>query len=717
MKTSKLMYLLSALTALTALFIAAFLLHMIQDVSNRANALDLERSKQSVIALKQSIREQAQRLVEDNAKWDDAAINAYGKANKEWLADTWGLSTKEGNYDAVYVLDEVFNTIIGYADGKPVKHDAVAFFGPPLFDLITKLPKSTKKFESSSAFFKTLRGNSIVAAVTIVPHTDNVELPRGQRRILVFSKTLTADELQRIGNLYVLKDLKLAADDIDKTAVIGLVGADESKIGYLTWQQERPGDEAKAAIQTQTMVAIAAMVGCMLVLMVFSGRLSSGLHKSQAKAWEIAITDTLTKLPNRFATTEHLAEKTANSASNLPSPLTVMLADVDGFKEVNDTYGHQIGDQLLKIIASGLGTIAERNSALVSRLGGDEFAFILDGNDCAARAEAISQAALQFLSAPLDLDGRIVRVGISIGITTSVHRNVVASEMLRQADVAMYTAKANGKNQFCQYSPELDTDRNARIKMASGLSEALKMGNLTVAYQPTVDAWSQKVNGVEALARWQLPSGEWVQPDSFIGVAEEFGLIDQLGNHVLATACAAIAPLANLKLSVNISPAQFRNPRFVENCLEIIDNSGLPRDRLEFEVTEGYLINQHERAQPIIKQLQSAGIKVALDDFGTGYSSIGYLRQYRFDKLKIDKSLIHGMTTDDSARSIIQVTNALARSMNMTVTAEGVEHEEEATLLRLAGCDTLQGYHFGKAQSVAAIIELIAAQDKNQVAA
>jgi EAL domain-containing protein (putative c-di-GMP-specific phosphodiesterase class I) len=278
------------------------------------------------------------------------------------------------------------------------------------------------------------------------------------------------------------------------------------------------------------------------------------------------------------------------------------------------------------------------------------------------------------------------------------------SELLRRADVAMYAAKALGKNQYCRYGPELDSVRNDRIKLAQNLREALATGAIEVAYQPIVDAKSRQVMGVEALARWKGPDGTPVAPDKFISVAEEFGLIDELGRQVLITACREAVAWDNLYLSVNISPVQFRNPNFVAMLTDIVDRSGLPHQRLELELTEGYIIENSDRAKTIIDQLRAKGFRVSLDDFGTGYSSIGYLRKLRFDKLKIDKSIVHGMIDDASARSIILTTVSLATSMNMRVTAEGVELEEEANLLRLAGCETLQGYYFGKPQSAVLIV-------------
>jgi diguanylate cyclase (GGDEF)-like protein len=706
-KTPKFMIVLSSVTALTVVVIAAVLLNLIQSVSTGANKLDLEKSDQAISASIDALFEQAKTLIGDNAHWDEAVENSYGDADKSWLLDTWGTSSSEVNYSTVYILDENLQTVVGFSGGETIAKSASEFLGTTLADLVQVLPVDGINFDTAAKLLKTNEGLAIVSAAPIIPHTVGQPIPSTRARILVFVKSLTPVLIESLGKSLALDNLKLVSKITPFDAFSPLLGSDGKPLAYLSWTPDNPGDKAKAAVQWQAYTAIAAMVAYIVFLTGFSGRLFSRLRKSEIKAWEIANEDALTKLPNRFATTALLEEKFGAEIKGQPVEFTVMLADLDGFKDVNDTFGHQIGDELLQKIAIGMGSIASEYSATVSRLGGDEFAIIVDGEHTKVRAEAICEAALKYLNEPFNLGGRIIKVGFSIGIATSETGVTNGSDLLRFADVAMYSAKSRGKNQFCHYEPKLDTARNERIAMAKDLAEALKARELAVAYQPIVEARSHQIIGVEALARWQQPDGTWAQPDIFISVAEEFGLIDDLGSQILAMACAAIAPLSDLRLSVNISPAQFRNPKFVENCLAIIDTSTLARNRLELEVTEGYLIDHQDLARPIIAELQAAGIQVSLDDFGTGYSSIGYLREYKFNKLKIDKSLIQGMMTDEVVRSVVQVTTTLARSMNMRVTAEGVEHEEEATLLFLAGCDNLQGFHFGRPQSLESIRVLL----------
>lgn len=520
------------------------------------------------------------------------------------------------------------------------------------------------------------------------------------------------------------------ATEIDGNEVDPRFDSLEQKVFELADQQRdltKVNLDTLASVQWRIMLAtpIVLLIGlglvglCWYILfsaMVETSRMSLKLQDSEREAWNTANTDALTSLPNRHATLGLLQTKIADLKLGKTRELAVLLADLDGFKEVNDTYGHQIGDHLLQVVGEGFAVVASRFDASLSRLGGDEFAFVIAGEGLQQRSRDMSDALLAFLSEPMSIEGRIARVGASIGIVVVSDGRVEGSDLLRRADVAMYAAKQLGKNQHCFYVPELDAARGKRIAMAQSMRDALAARAIQVAYQPLVDASTRRITGVEALARWQAPDGQWIAPDTFIEVAEEFGLIDELGRQVLSIACRAAVGWDDVTLSVNISPVQFKNPQFVETLVGIVDQVGLPRHRLELEITEGYLIEDSERAKSVIDKLHGLGFCVSLDDFGTGYSSIGYLRKFNFDKLKIDKSIVNGIIDDNSARSIITASASLARSMSMTVTAEGVEAEEEVNLLRLAGCDTLQGYHFGRPQAAQSISDLLAGQHQERIA-
>ena len=269
-------------------------------------------------------------------------------------------------------------------------------------------------------------------------------------------------------------------------------------------------------------------------------------------------------------------------------------------------------------------------------------------------------------------------------------------ELLRRADIAMYQAKKDGGDRIAAYNADIDLRLRQRVQLAAALLEALKTGQISVAYQIIADAHTQEICGVEALARWRLPDGTSVGPEIFIPLAEENGLIEDLGNHVMRQACTDAAGWEGVLLSVNVSPVQFHNPRFDAIIGDILKNTDFPPQRLDLELTERHLVSDPDQAFTAMQKLKERGISISLDDFGTGYSSIGYLKRFKFDRLKLDQSICAEVSADAEAQQMIQGTITIARSLGLEVTAEGVENEHQAALLRLAGCRRLQGYYFGE---------------------
>ncbi|AKH99218.1 diguanylate cyclase (GGDEF) domain-containing protein [Hoeflea sp. IMCC20628] len=422
-----------------------------------------------------------------------------------------------------------------------------------------------------------------------------------------------------------------------------------------------------------------------------------------------AETDELTSLYNRRAFNKLLIERSRRLPTD--DQIVVMLFDIDGFKNINDTFGHDVGDKLLKKVAEELQAISSSHEGILARLGGDEFAMVISGEHLHSKAKAATTGALAIVHETIEVEGRHVDIGLSVGVAFG-DASVDATELLHQADIAMYEAKRSGRSRTCEYDTALASNRRLRTELAEELRLAVREGRIEVAYQPIVDAKTRKLTGIEALCRWTRDNGSSVPPDEFIPIAEEYGLINDLGLHVLRTAARNALGWPDLKLSVNLSPVQFRCSTLVEDILRVLDEEGFPFERLELEVTEGWLIDNEDRAQPLITALQSVGITIALDDFGTGYSSIGYLRKYQFRRLKIDKSLVNNLIGDQKAQSIIQAIVLLAEGLSLAVTAEGVEKEEQARILHLIGCSNLQGYHFGKPQS-ASDIDLLCDRPKS----
>ena len=410
----------------------------------------------------------------------------------------------------------------------------------------------------------------------------------------------------------------------------------------------------------------------------------------------LANLDALTGLPNRRQFIARLAELCDDPASGL---VAMCFLDLDGFKNVNDDYGHEVGDRL---IAHAAKAFAERlpAGALLARLGGDEFAALVAGPEAEANMLAFGAAVRAGLRKPLSLGKRAVSVGASIGVAAALAGRCDAHELMRRADVAMYQVKANGKGGVLLYESALDFDRRRLANLSDEIRSGLEAAEFDLFYQPIVDARTAKVTSLEALLRWPRRPGGALGPDIFIGVAESAGLIDELGLFALRRACEDCRALDGVKVSVNISPAQFRDPEFEAKVAAILRETDFPAARLMLEVTEGYLIDNPERAAEVIAALKAMGASVVLDDFGSGYTSINYLQKYGFSAIKIDRSISSRIGVDEKARVLVTGVVYLANGLDMPVTAEGVETEEQARLLRLAGCQNLQGYRYYKPKPI-----------------
>ena len=414
----------------------------------------------------------------------------------------------------------------------------------------------------------------------------------------------------------------------------------------------------------------------------------------------LANLDALTSLPNRRKFIARLTDLCDDPAAE---QVAMAFVDLDGFKNVNDDYGHEVGDKLIAFAARAL---ADRipEGALLARLGGDEFAVLVAGREAEAHMLAFGAAVRAALLQPAQIDGRAVRVGASIGVAAAPAGRCDAHELLRRADVAMYRVKSNGKGGVMLYDSALDQDRRRMTQLNDEIRAGLAANEFEVYYQPIVDARSHLVTSVEALLRWPRRPGGPLGPDVFIPVAEAEGLIDALGLFALRRACADLSPFDRVALSVNVSPAQFHDPEFERKVASILAETGFAARRLSLEVTEGYLIDNPERAAQAITALKDLGASVVLDDFGSGYTSIAYLQKYGFSAIKIDRSLSSRIGTDAKARVLVTGVVYLANGLDMPVTAEGVETEDQARLLRLAGCQNLQGFRYSRPKPIQQLI-------------
>jgi diguanylate cyclase (GGDEF)-like protein/PAS domain S-box-containing protein len=406
--------------------------------------------------------------------------------------------------------------------------------------------------------------------------------------------------------------------------------------------------------------------------------------------------DSLTDLPNRVLFQERLTQMLEDCGGNR---VAVFYLDLDNFKAINDTLGHQFGDELLKLVAQRLRDCVKQNIT-VARVGGDEFAIIFPDIAALDDAAELARNICEAIGDPYDLFGHIVVTETSIGIAVAPDNGTQSDQLLKNADMALYRAKADGRGTFRFFEPEMDASIKARRALENSLREALMEGQFTLHYQPILNLDENRIPCCEALIRWQHPERGMVAPGEFIPVAEEMGLIVAIGEWVLRRACADAATWpGNTKVAVNLSPIQMLNSNLVPVVIGALAAAGLPASRLELEITESVLMQNTEATVAALHQLRSLGVKISMDDFGTGFSSLSYLRRFPFDKLKIDRCFISDLSRhDQSGIAIVRSVAALAKNLGMITTAEGVETAEQVELVRMIGCTEVQGFYFGRPQ-------------------
>jgi len=409
--------------------------------------------------------------------------------------------------------------------------------------------------------------------------------------------------------------------------------------------------------------------------------------------------DPLTELPNRTLFNDRLSQAMAIARRN-GGRVGLMLLDLDNFKDINDTLGHGVGDRLLQNIAERLnGHI--RDTDTVARLGGDEFAIVLPQFRSASDTLSYAKRIIEIVGEPMTIEGHEVQVGTSIGVALYPDDGHDIEHMVSHADMAMYQAKADGRNTFRLFAEQMNAEVKDRKQMLADMREALDGNGFQLAFQPQVQLADQSIVGSEALLRWHHIDRGHVSPGRFIPVAEQGGLIVDLGEWVVRAACEQIgafdkAGLPPIKIAVNISSVQFRRGNLVECTRDILERTGVSPDRLEFEITESVVMTDVEKAIKTMQELDAMGVRLSMDDFGTGYSSLSYLRQFPIQKIKIDKSFVQDIEIEENSMEIVNAIIGLSRSLNITVVAEGVETEGQLAKLREAGCELVQGFYYGR---------------------
>jgi diguanylate cyclase len=491
--------------------------------------------------------------------------------------------------------------------------------------------------------------------------------------------------------------------------IFSLTDKQGSLLGQFAWTPRQPGAEIVQRIIPFMGVAVA---GCVLLAALVFGHMrntAATIAAGEKRLRHLALHDPLCGLPNRIFFGERL-EAVIEKVRQGGETAAVFYIDLDHFKDVNDTLGHPVGDELIRSVAQRLARTV-REEDLVTRLGGDEFAVIIPGGFDHGTLQAMAARMIAVICSAYSIANQSIVIGASVGIVVVNKQVLGAADVMRHADLALYRAKNEGRNRACIYDSAMDADLVKRKLLEHELRVAIENDDLHVAYQPIVNASGEIVVGVEALCRWTHPERGEIPPSEFIPVAENSGLIIALGERVLHRACLDGKAWPGLTVAVNVSALQFRRSDFVDVVERILAASDFDPARLELEVTESAVLGNMDTVELAMFRLKALGVRLALDDFGTGYSSLLYLRRFPFDKLKIDSSFVRSIERAADAAAIVHAVVSLGRGLGMKVTAEGVETADQQLFLRAAGVHSMQGYRFGRPCSAAEISMRLAKPD------
>jgi diguanylate cyclase (GGDEF)-like protein len=550
---------------------------------------------------------------------------------------------------------------------------------------------------------------AILGAVAIASSDDLARNGAEKAPIVMSVKLIDSDVLAEIASHLQLRNLRQVSVEpiVPGDYVFKLTDPQGQQVATFAWTPKRPGAEIVSSVIPFIAVAIAGFALLAALVLGHMRRTAATIASGETRLRHLALHDPLCGLPNRIFFSERLEAVLADVRKGSPSA-AVLYIDLDHFKDVNDTLGHPIGDELIRAVTQRL-THTVHDDDLVARIGGDEFAVITSGGSEHSTLLTIANRLIAAICAPYTISNQTIVIGASIGIAVVNEKTAGAADVMRHADMALYRAKNEGRNRACIYDTAMDSDLIQRKLIENDLRVAIERNELRVAYQPIVNNSGEVVVGVEALCRWTHPTRGEISPAEFIPIAENSGLIIELGEWVLRRACIDGNAWPSVAVSVNVSPLQFRRSDFVDVVERILADTGFDPTRLELEVTESTLLGNVDTAELAMFRLKALGVRLALDDFGTGYSSLLYLRRFPFDKLKIDRSFVHSIERAADAAAIVHAVVSLGRGLGMKVTAEGVETAEQHLFLRAAGIHSMQGFRFGRPGPAADITTRLAA--------
>ncbi|WP_421761244.1 putative bifunctional diguanylate cyclase/phosphodiesterase [Devosia sp.] len=694
-------------TAIVYLGGCALVMLALHAMSSEMNRIEAERGRNAIAAAIQSVVLALGEGVADEATWTEAYINTYVQPNPAWLDSAWGATARiSDSYDTAIVTDVDGNITFGETSRGPMVGTLAEHFSGAA-EMLTQLDASIARI-GDDATVEHLAHNDLgvvaIAGAVIHGNTGQASIPKVQRRILWLARQVDEKLLDSTTDRFQLPTSRLVEHPEAGADSMPLIDATGQAVSTIAWQPRRPGDPAFA--HTATIAFIIMLICGALTFAVLAAFRSSirSRAESDERDWYNVRYDEVTDLYNQLGLEESLRSLIPKRRND--TALAAAQIGIDGFTEVVGSYGRDAGDQLLVALADRFEALIE-DRVYLARTGPAEFTIAQVGDDGAALVHTIAAKLQAGSGGPVSINELQLRIGLSVGLAEAGVSRDTVGDVLRNAETALARARETGGGHLVKYDSSIEDERRRRLSLQADIRRGLEASEFDLEYQPIIDFTTQSIVGVEALMRWTRRAGGAMGPGDFIPAAEASGLIDDLGMFALRRALEDIGPLGELKISVNVSGMQLRNPGLPETVIDMLHEWGVAAGRLQLEVTETFLVAHPDRAKRALDALRAEGIAIALDDFGTGYSSIGYLRQFQFDRVKLDRSIVADIDRDQVQAALVESTVTYAYAMGLSVTAEGVERREEAVVLQRLGCREFQGYLFARPMSLDRLTRLL----------
>lgn len=665
---------------------------------------------------------EVQQMILPQVVWDDAVRNLDRRYDAAWtLANIGKYLSQTDGIDRIFVIDANGQPKFAFVDGAVRSPDESRVFADTVVPLMRRVRGGERvrgiltagrdaamvghPIQASALVRR--QGSIWIVTASLVQPDFGTALPSVSAPVVVTAMQVDRRFLAQFAQRFILNRLKLDLSGqmvANGMSFIELRGPHGGTVATLSWVPQNAGRDMLRGVMAPTLTVIAVLGSAALLLIRRNQQMAERLIAGEAHTAHLAHHDLLTGLPNRLSLLDHLA-KGLGEIMPAAGSVAVFCIDLDRFKEVNDCFGHHVGDQLLQTAARRLADVCA-GEAMLARLSGDEFA-VIQGRTSRDGAEALAARLASCMNEPVVLDCRRAFSSCSVGIALIDDARVDAGEALRRADLALYRAKNEGRNRYIFFDSAMDNVLKSRRALEADLHDAIVSDALSMAYQPQVNS-NGAMTGVEALMRWNHPTMGSISPAVFIPLAEECGLIGEIGMFAFRRVFADASAWGDLKVAINVSANQLRMHDFIGDVRDMVRESGADPHRFELEITEGVLVGENPAIHATLAALHGMGFSIALDDFGTGYSSLSYLRKYPIDKIKIDRSFVVCLGVDHEADAVVGAIVKLARALKLGVIAEGVETNEQRVRLATVGCSNIQGFLYSRAiapSMVAALIE------------